>query len=275
MNSLPARLAGPSRRWLLVLGWAGLAALMGGCASQPGVGDIPTELQTAADESDARKRARTRLALAMGYYENGQHMVALDEQKRAVLADPAFADAYNLGGLIYLALGENALALANFERAISLNPRDANALHNLGWLHCQAGRYGDATQAFQRAIAVPTYQDRARTLMAQGICEARGGDTARAEATLMRSYELDAGNPVTAFNLAQLLYNRGDFARAQFYIRRLNNSELANAESLWLGIKVERRLSNRQAMEQLASQLRRRFAQSRELASYERGAFNE
>ena len=47
------------------------------------------------------------------------------------------------------------------------------------------------------------------------------------------------------------------------------------AESLWLGIKVERRMNNRQAMEQLASQLRRRFPQSRELLSYERGAFDE
>lgn len=240
MNIHPFRPAMPSRRWLLALAWAGLAALAGGCATQPG-GDIPPELQTASDESDARKRARTRLALAAGYYENGQHMVALDEQKRALQADPNYPDAYNLGGLIYMALGDNALAISNF----------------------------------QRAVAVPTYQDRAKTLMAQGVCQARAGDTAGAEKTLMHSYELDAGNPVTAFNLSQLLYNRGDYNRAQFYIRRLNNSDLANAESLWLGIKVERRMNNRQAMEQLASQLRRRFPQSRELLSYERGAFDE
>ena len=34
-------------------------------------------------------------------------------------------------------------------------------------------------------------------------------------------------------------------------------------------------MNNRQAMEQLASQLRRRFPQSRELLAYERGAFDE
>ena len=275
MNMDFARPVQRSRRWLLALAWAGLAALMGGCATQPGTGDVPPELQTATDESDARKRARTRLALAAGYFENGQHMVALDEQKRALQADPNYGDAYNLGGLIYMALGDNGLAISNFQRAIAINPRDANALHNLGWLHCQAQRYEDAAQAFQRAIAVPTYPERAKTMLAQGICEARAGDTASAEKTLMHAYELDAGNPVTAFNLSQLLYNRGDFPRAQFYIRRLNNSELANAESLWLGIKVERRMNNRQAMEQLGSQLRRRFPQSRELLSYERGAFDE
>ena len=275
MTSAPTSAAPPPRRSLLALGGLGLLALLGACAGQPGAETSSPEFQTASDETDARRRARTRLALAGGYYEHGQHTVALDEQKKAVQADPSYPDAYNLGGLIYMALGDNALALSNFQRAIALNPRDADALHNLGWLHCQAGRYADATQAFQRAVAVPTYQGRARTLMAQGICEARAGEPAKAEATLMRSYELDAGNPVTAYNLAQLLYNRGDYSRAQFYIRRLNNSELANAESLWLGIKVERRVANRPAMEQLASQLRRRFPQSRELLAYERGAFDE
>ncbi|MDE2617493.1 MAG: type IV pilus biogenesis/stability protein PilW, partial [Burkholderiales bacterium] len=96
-----------------------------------------------------------------------------------------------------------------------------------------------------------------------------------AEFSLNKSYELDAGNPVTGYNLALLLYQRGDAARAQFYIRRINNSELANAETLWLGIKVEQRIGNRVARDQLVTQLRGRYPRSRELSSFERGAFNE
>lgn len=264
------------RRLLLAAGAVALMGSWAGCATAPG-GSLgtPTELHTAADDSPTRARARTRLALATSYFENNQTAIALDELKKVLAIDPSFGDAYNLGGLIYMKLGEMAMAESHFARAISANPRDANAMHNLGWLQCQQERYAEATASFQRAIAVPSYQGRARTLMTQGICESRSGDNARAEATLMHSYELDAGNPVTAYNLSALLYKRGDYQRAQFYIRRLNNSELANAESLWLGIRVERRLNNRQAMEQLASQLRRRFPQSRELLAYERGAFDE
>jgi type IV pilus assembly protein PilF len=269
VTSLTNRL--PLRAWVVLI----LLALLAGCASRTGVGSIPAELQTASDESDARKRARTRLMLATSYYENGQTAIALDETKKALQADPSFSEAYNLGGLIYMTMGERALAQSHFERAIALNPRDADAMHNLGWLQCQHGQYAAATQSFQRAIAVPSYADRAKTLMTQGICEARSGNSSKAVGTLMRSYEMDAGNPVTGYNLSRLLYQRGDYTRAQFYIRRLNNSELANAESLWLGIRVERKLNNRQAMEQLASQLRRRFPQSNELAAYERGGFNE
>ena len=147
--------------------------------------------------------------------------------------------------------------------------------HNYGWLLCQQGRYDEALRAFDVAMANPLYAGRAKTLMAQGLCQARAGRTAEAERSLARSYELDAGNPVTGYNLANLLFQRGDFTRAQFYIRRLNNSELANAETLWLGIKVERRLNDRVAMRQLAEQLKKRFPQSREAAAYERGAFDE
>ena len=70
-------------------------------------------------------------------------------------------------------------------------------------------------------------------------------------------------------------FQRGDFTRAQFYIRRLNNSDLANAETLWLGVKVERRMNDAVAMRQLGEQLRKRYPQSRESVSYERGSFDE
>lgn len=267
----------PRSHLLLLCAGLGLAvsALLSGCATPVGAGASPTEWQTPADDSEARRRARTRLALASGYYENGQYEVALDELKKTLQLDSGFPDAYNLGGLIYLALGDRALAVTHFQRALALNPRDADAMHNLGWLECESGRYPEAVALFERAVAVPTYAGRAKTLMAQGICEARAGQPAQAEATLMRAYELDAGNPVTGYNLSMLLFQRGDLERARFYIRRLNNSELANAESLWLGIRVEQRLGDRRAMEQLAAQLRRRFPQSRELIAYERGQFDE
>ena len=128
-----------------------------------------------------------------------------------------------------------------------------------------------------RALASPVYPARARTYLAQGVCQARAGRLAQAQAqdSLTRAYELDAANPLTGYNLAQLLYRQGELPRARFYIRRLNNSDSANAESLWLGIRVERRLSDPVAMQQLVSQLRKRYPQSRELAAYDKGIFDE
>jgi type IV pilus assembly protein PilF len=247
---------------------------MYGCAGGQAGGHKP-DMVTESDEPEGRKRARIRLELAIGYFEQGQTSVALDELKQSITADPAFADAYNLRGLVYMRLNDQRLAEESFRRAIALNPGDANIQHNYGWLLCEQGRYSESMQAFNQALANPIYGNRPKTLMTQGLCQDRAGQKAEAERSLTKSYELDAANPITGYNLSSLLFQRGEFVRAQFYIRRLNNSELANAESLWLGIKVERRMDNRDAMQQLAEQLRKRFPRSRELASFERGAFDE
>lgn len=258
-----------------LLAAACLAALLavGGCAGTQDSG--ADEAAAQGDESDARRRARIRMELAVGYYEEGRTEVALEELRQAIAADPTLGEAYNLRGLIFMRLNDMRQADDSFRRALQINPRDADSLHNYGWLQCQQSRFDEADRTFEQAIAVPTYTGRSKTLMAQGVCQSRAGKDAEAEKTLARAHELDATNPIVAYNLAGLLYKRGDFERAKFYIRRLNNSELANAETLWLGIKVERRLNDRTAMLQLADVLRRRFPGSKERASYDRGAFDE
>lgn len=252
-----------------------LAACANGSGSLTGQGAQKADLVTESDEPDGRRRARIRLELAVGYFEEGQTTIALDELKQALNADPNFGEAYNLRGLVYMRLNDVRLAEESFRRALALNPADSDVHHNYGWLMCQQGRYAESSQFFARALANPKYGDRPKTFMTQGLCQIRAGVPAEAEVSLSRSYELDAGNPITGFNLATLLYQRGEFVRSQFYIRRLNNSESANAESLWLGIKIERRLDNPEVVGQLAAQLRKRFGQSPELARFERGAFDE
>lgn len=259
----------------LLLG--GLSA-MSGCAANPdgvGPGRSGAEIVTDSDEPEARKRARIRLELAVGYFEQGQTTIALDELKQSIATDPNYADAYSLRGLVYMRLNDLRFAEESFRKALTLSPRDPNVMHNLGWLLCQQARYPEAQQYFAQALSNPQYGERAKTLMAQGLCQIAAGRTGEAEQSFIKSYEFDPGNPVTAYNLARLLFQRGEFGRAQFYVRRLNNTDLANAESLWLGIKVERRLENRDAMQQLAAQLQKRFPQSREAAAYQRGAFDE
>ena len=264
---------------LMTACWA--LALLAGCAGQPGMTGAAglsqerADLITESDETDLRRRARLRVELAAGYFEQGQTKVALDEIKQALTTDPSFGDAYNLRGLVYMRLNDIALAEDSFRRALTLNPRDASVAHNYGWLLCQQARYDESFRQFSQAVANPTYTGKAKTLMALGVCQINAQRPSEAEQSLRQSYELDAGNPVTGYNLAKLLYARGDFASTQFYIRRLNNSELANAQTLWLGIKTERQLNNPVAAAQLADQLRKRFAQSAEFSAYERGQFNE
>lgn len=259
-----------------------LLVLLAGCAQTQGLPATTaaavatgTEPVTESDEPEARKRARIRVELASGYFEQGQTTVALDEIKLALGNDPNYAPAYTLRGLVYARLNELRLAEESFKRAQLLSPRDPDVLHHYGLFACQQGRYPQAIELFQQALASPVYGGQAKTLMAKGICQVRAAQFSEAEGSLARAYELDPGNPITAYNLAALQFRRGDNAKAQFTIRRLNNGEFANAETLWLGIKVEQRLGNTEAMAQLAQQLSRRYPESREWASYQRRAFDE
>jgi type IV pilus assembly protein PilF len=234
-----------------------------------------TDLATASDETEGQKRSKIRLELAAGYLDQGQTTVALDEVKLAIAADPRSADAFSLRGLIYMRLNDFGLARDSFNRGLVLNPRDANILHNLGWLACQESRFSEAFINFDKAMQTPNYGGQAKTFLAKGICLLRSGDERQAENNFLRSFELDASNPIATFNLANLLYKRNDLVRSQFYIRRLNGNEYVNAESLWLAAKVEKKLGNTQSVLLLADRLKQQFPTSKEYGLFERGAFDE
>ena len=253
-----------------------LAMLVAGCSSSPKPLAEPPPREAPPDPADPERRARARLELASAYFGRGQTDTALQEVKLALAAKPDLPAAYNLQGLIYATLGDDKLAEENYRRALQLNPRDADTLHNYGWLLCQQKRYADAEAQFQQALAMPQYANAARTLTAQGVCEARAGNLERAEATLTRSYEIDANNPATAVNLAEVLLRRGDYERARFYIRRVNNQpELSSAQTLWLATRIEHKLGNDNGVARFGKQLRDRFPQSREAFALQRGAFDE
>ena len=262
--------------------WAALmmlVAALSGCVSQSVTNDRGVEgkdIVTASDESDGSKRSRVRMELAAGYYGRGQMTTALDQVKLAIIADPTFAEAYNMRGLIYSNLGDDKLAEESFRRALQLAPQDPDSMQNFGYFLCQKKRYGEANEMFDRALAVPRYRDSGRTLLTKGVCQAFAGDLAGSEASLVRAYALEPGNPSISVNLAEVLYRRGDFERARFYIRRVNAAPtLQGAQTLWLAARIEQRLGNRTGAQELGEQLRQRFPDSREAGLYARGQFDE
>jgi len=276
MNSLGQGGVMRARRSVLLtlLAAAGLLGLAA-CGNLPAPGGS-REIVTASDESESHKRARIRLELAAAYFGQGQATTALDEVKQALQADPNMPQAYNLRGLIYASLNEDQMAEESFRRALQLDGRDGDVMQNYGWFLCQRGRFKEAYEQFDRAVALPQYRDAPKTQLAKGVCQARAGSLQDAELTLKRAYELDPGNPATSVNLADVLYRRGDFERARFYIRRVNNvPQLANAETLWLAARIEHKLGNAMGAMDYGNQLRQRYPQSRQAAAFEGRRFDE
>jgi type IV pilus assembly protein PilF len=265
--------------------WAGVAfgMLLGACAQTAGPGSDGAstvgpgrDRVTESDETSETRRARVRLELASAYFGRGQLTTALDEVKLAIASDPRLVGAFNLRGLIYAGLGDEGLAEESFRRALQLNDRDADTLQNYGWYLCQRQRFEEAESFFNRALVIPQYRNVQRTLVTKGSCQARNNHLEEAEATLNRAFEMDSSNPLAAVNLAEVLFRRGEFERARFFIRRVNtNPDMANAQTLWLGARIENKLNNTAGTQALGRQLLDRFPKSTEAIAFERGRFDD
>jgi type IV pilus assembly protein PilF len=261
-------------RWVCLCALTLCLSVLGACVSTAPT--IRHELPTTADQTDLDRRARVRLELASAYFGRGQNDTALAEVNLALQARPDLPDALNLRGLIYASLEDPVQAEQSFKRALELSPRDADTAHNLGWFYCQQKRFAEADTMFERALAQTNYRDPQRTLLTQGVCQARNQQLALAERSLMKALELDAGNPAVGVNLAEVLYRRGDYERARFYIRRVNNvDELITAQTLWLALRIEHRSGQTDEERNLGRKLLNRFPEAPETKLYGKGRFDE
>lgn len=244
------------KKWIVMV-----AVLLAGCAGQP-VGE--SGVSGTQVDSESRQRARAFTELASAYYARAQYKVALDELRKAITADNRYGPAYNIYGLIYMELAEDKLAEENFRRAIDLDRSDSETRNNYGWFLCTRGRYDEGLEQFAVALRNPLYAHPERAMASAGQCAEKKGDLALAEANLQKSLKLQPDNPNTILKLAGLHFRRGQLMEAQRLLGR--HAELAppTAESLWLGVRLERKLGDRAQEAAYGLQLRKRFPDSNE-----------
>lgn len=247
------------------------AALLAGCAAQPMDGGSGV----AASEADSpnRERARVFTNLAEAYVERAQYKVALGELGKAITVDNRYGPAYNVYGMIYMDLAEDKLAEDNFRRAIELDRNDSNARNNYGWFLCTRGRYDEGLAQFSAAIRNPLYAQPELAMTNAGLCAEKKGDIALAEANLGKALKLQADNPDSILKLAGFYFRQGRLQEAQHQLGRHDELALPSAESLWLGVRLERKLGDRAQEAAYARQLRKRFPDSNEVQQLLTGHF--
>lgn len=262
-----------------LLGRAACAMALCLLAACAGGGSGTQELRTASDQTAAEKRAAIRLQLAVGYYQDGKYEIALDEVKQAIAVNPQSADAYGVRGLIYAAMNETALADDNFQHALKLAPKSADLANNYGSFLCNAGgKPAQGLQYLEQALKNPAYQSPLNALVNAGNCSLKTKNNEAAERYLLEALRFAPDLPAVNAALVRVYYERRDYVRAGFFVNRLADTarlDALPADALWLALKVERKLGNRELEKRLASQLAKRFPGSPEYAAMQRGAFDE
>ena len=213
----------------------------------------------------ARNSAKIHTELAASYFERGQYAIALQEIGVALQSDDDYAPAYNVRGLVRMTLREDAQAEADFRRSLKLEPGNAATHNNFGWFLCQRGRAKESIAEFLEALKDPLYNTPDLAYANAGICAQRAGDLVAAESYLERALILRPGMPEALAGLAEVHYSKGDVATARMHWRHfLQAGTEPDAAQLWLGVRIERKMGDRNAAASYALQLRKRFPDSRE-----------
>lgn len=254
-----------SRVWLL------LSLLLAGCAQQ----GVMQQQPATPEASDALYRAKTHTELASGYFSRAQYGVALEEVNEALRADAAYAPAHNMLGLVYMELREDKQAEQAFSRALGLSPMDSDAHNNFGWFLCSRNRFEESLKHFLAAVKNPLYTTPEKAFLNAGICSSRKGDDAGAEDFLLKALRVQPQQPQALYNLAQLYYRQGRHAEARSHLSRYAQVASPSAESLWLGVRLERVLGDRDAEAGHGRQLRKLFPDSAEAVLLQQGQYQD
>lgn len=248
-------------RRIAILAALAIAASIGGCASvnrdAGQSAEQPVSQQTAT--SDTRQRAKVHTELGALYMQRGNMGVALEEARAALSADAGYAPAHNLMGLVYMQLHEDIAAEKSFGLALALAPGDPEINNSFGWFLCQTGREQRSMQYFHLAIKSPLYATPAMPYANAGICSLRLKDDKAAEDYFIKALRLDANNNRAIFFLADIAFRQGRLEEARRHLTELHKQAESSPESLWLAVRIERKLGDRDAEARYSSQLRRKF----------------
>ena len=120
----------------------------------------------------------------------------------------------------------------------------------------------------------PYYRTPGRAYTNAGLCHIRRQDDNAAEIQFSRAYDADRSNRQALYHLAAIAYRKANYAGARQWLTRLQQlMPTETAETLWLGLQIERKLGNRQAESDYAFRLRRDFATSKEYQAFLQGRF--
>ncbi|MGC2165393.1 MAG: type IV pilus biogenesis/stability protein PilW [Gallionella sp.] len=226
---------------------------------------------TAADSANT-KSAKVHTELAGLYFERSQFGIALDELETALRADPNYAPAYSVRGLVHMALREDDQADEDFRKSLRIEKNDSDTQNNYGWYLCQRGREKESIPHFMAAVKDPLYQTPARAFVNAGLCSRKMGTNREAEEFFQRALTAQPNMPQALYALADMHFADGDYSGAKRYFaglgQRLDN---LSAEQLWLAVRIERKVGDQNSAASFALQLRKRFPDAPETQLLMRG----
>lgn len=237
--------------------------LLAGCAQ--------VVVDDGARKLDPRAAARDRVAIAAKYIQQNEDDNALKYLQQALKSDPDSAEAHNLLAVVMERDRNVKAADREFRKALRLRDNYSQAHNNYGSFLFRQGRYKDALKQYEAAAEDITYAFRAQAFEGMARCAWQLGDVARTEDALQRALGLDPNLPGAMLLAAEFNYNKQNYDAARNLYRRflqLTTAMPQSPQSLWLGIRLERRFGDKDALASYELALKRLYPASPEYQQY-------
>jgi type IV pilus assembly protein PilF len=214
---------------------------------------------------NAEKSARIHTELAGLYFDRAQMGVALGEIDQALAAKSNHAPAFNVRALIHMALHEDKEAEIDFKRSLTIAPNDSETHSNYGWFLCQRGQEKESIPHFMSALKNPLYQTPEQAYLNAAVCAQQINDFVLAEDFFKRALVVRPELPQALLGMAQLNFAKEDFGAARVFFNQFSSkTDNLSAENLWLAVRIERGLGDRNSAASYAMKLRNLYPDSKE-----------
>ena len=166
--------------------------------------------------------------------------------------------------LLYNRVGEFEKSESDFLKALRITPEDSSILNNYGQVLCQNGHYEKGQKMFLKANENPLYRTPEIALNNAGTCAMDAGDFAAAETHFRDALNINPRIAPTLLQMTQISLDLKRYLPARGYLQRYLEVASHNAQSLWLGIQIERELGDRDSVASYALQLEKGFPDAEE-----------
>lgn len=235
--------------------------LLSGCQSNS---DLVTKPQ------DTQKQVEALVDLGVGYLKNGDYTRAKDNLNHALHLDSHAASAHNALALVFQFEREFKEAEKQFKLALRYQPKFTRARNNYGAFLFGQGRYKEAISQLNIAAQDQFYDERPTVFENLGVCYLQLDDKKDAEAAFVKSVALNPKQPRALLELAGLRYDQQKYSSSQQLFHRYEQVSRANANSLWLCVRLAKVFHDDNKEASCALALKNIYPASDEFKQYEK-----
>lgn len=206
--------------------------------------------------------------IGVGYLQRGETARAEEKLKQALELDPKLPRAHHYIAELYSRQSKDKQAEEHYRQALELAPNDSYVKNNYAVFLCSRDRVPEAEKQFLSVIGDTSYRAPELVYENLGRCALRTADAAKAEQYFTKALQLRPNLPASLYEMARLQYDKREYFKARAFFERYLSVGQAQAEVLWLGVRIERALGNAAMVAKYGAALQEQFPDAKETALF-------